>query len=567
MKLFTIFVLIVLGYNYAFGQNHEFEDICYFTDTAGRLYNNELVRINLNINDKYITQIEFGTRNELYLVYRNPPPQGSPSNGVDILLEYDDVLTSGTTLNNPRVIEQTGHDITSVEFIDPTFHMLTADDRIILGSALREGESFGHYYMSPEPGEAVLDVAWIRETGLALVTYGNGNMYWYVPMVAPGTPNFQRNADYYPVDYLERDYYDLASYGSAIFGLSGDGLYLLEFDNDYPPELLKETLITNHTFEGITSPPVESLDGNTENIVYAWNPNEVHKINLIIEEPTNSYHWTNYPLFNETIPIDIEKITCASRNTERDVTIPYILGNRVELHTVCNCSAEAIDTSFEPSNFITPVPQDQQDVNPTLMIVREYVTGDGRGNTIQVERWWQTLDNSSNPAYLIQHIVVHVLGQTTLVGPTMITGECNNINMIEPIVLTEIGCTNCVITPGDDVGLTYEDVNGARIWSAIDRCDNTITLEQRLNITGDNEPPVLELLLPGNTPSDHTPPECPTVPTVRATDNCDGTSVHIPTWIESTICGTTWGWDICDQSSNCAQLEYELTFPSNLQNK
>ena len=147
---------------------------------------------------------------------------------------------------------------------------------------------------------------------------------------------------------------------------------------------------------------------------------------------------------------------------------------------------------------------------------------DGQGCFQVITRTWIATDDCGNSTTGIQVITIIDEILPVFVGVPMDT----YIGCGEPVppVPTVTATDNC----DDDVGVSFsETIDGTacgqevvRTWTAIDDCGNVATATQVINVGNDSEPPVLV-----GVPTDiyiDCGENVPPIPTVTATDNCDG---------------------------------------------
>lgn len=291
-------------------------------------------------------------------------------------------------------------------------------------------------------------------------------------------------------------------------------------------------------------------------------PSTITPIEVRVDQPGACA--SNYQLIRKWVAVDAcgnASDTLRQVITVRDVT-PPVFDNPAPANITVNCDQVPVGQPLTATDNCTP---GTITVNP--VDVRKTLPGSKCDGNYQIIRTWTATDLCGNKAALTQTITVQDNAKPvfSVVVPPVITVNCDSVPAVTAVTATD----NCTATVTVKVSQRKEFLSTTcpsnyrltRIWTAIDNCGNTATMQQVITVQ-DTAKPVFTSVPPADTTVD-----CNAVPSppanMTATDNCSAVKVSY-TQTRETLNATCPGnyrliriWtakDACNNTSTIRQV-------------
>ncbi|MCF6405228.1 gliding motility-associated C-terminal domain-containing protein [Chitinophaga filiformis] len=275
---------------------------------------------------------------------------------------------------------------------------------------------------------------------------------------------------------------------------------------------------------------------------------------------------SNYQLIRKWVAVDAcgnASDTLKQIVTVRDITPPVFDGTAPANITV-SCDQVPAGEPLTATDNCTP-----GTITVTPVDVRKTLSGSKCDGNYQIVRTWTATDLCGNKAVLTQTITVqdNVKPVFSITVPPVITVNCDSVPDVTAVTATD----NCTATVKVKVSQRKEFLSSTcpsnyrltRIWTAIDNCGNTATMQQVITVQ-DTAKPVFTSAAPADTTVDcNAVPEPPAL--LTATDNCGAVKVTY-LQVRETINGACAGnyrlirtWTAKDACSNTTIARQVIT--------
>ncbi len=235
---------------------------------------------------------------------------------------------------------------------------------------------------------------------------------------------------------------------------------------------------------------------------------------------------SNYQLIRKWVAVDAcgnASDTLRQVITVRDITAP-VFDNPAPANITVNCDQLPAGQPLTATDNCTP---GTITVNP--IDVRKNLPGSKCDGNYQIIRTWTATDLCGNKAVLTQTITVqdNTKPVFSITLPPAISVDCDNVPDVAAVTATD----NCTVNLKVKVSQRKDFLSTScpsnyrltRIWTAVDNCGNTATMQQVITVQ-DTAKPVFTSLPPADTTVD-----CGAVPeppaSLTATDKCSAVKV------------------------------------------